>query len=239
MSETDIKARARRGPSSGTSRSRSAPGPSASDGSKTADAKGQPTRPPTAYQQAKRDKRRRQILNAAAEVFAEKGYFATTIQDIADRIEMRPGSLYYHLTSKEEALAEVCRIGGQAFIDGAEAILASGKPVPDMIRDGIRLHLDARWRNYVSNFAFNRGMLPDNVLREMNDVARAYHDAWARILELGQDQKVLAADLDPRTAAAALLSICNGAVSAAPDGANADDIAARVFRIFMGGVQAR
>lgn len=201
--------------------------------------KGRRSEPTTAYQRAKRDKRRREILDAAAEVFAEKGYFAATIQDIADRIEMRPGSLYYHLTSKEEALAEVCRIGGQAFIDGVEALLASGKAVPEMIRDGIRLHLDARWRNYVSNFAFNRGMLPDNVLPEMNGFARGYLDAWTRMLERGQTEGVLADDLDPRTAAAALLSICNGAISAGPDGTDPEEIAGRVYRLFMGGMEAR
>ena len=192
----------------------------------------------TAYQQAKRDKRRREILDAAAEVFAEKGYFATTIQDIADRIHMRAGSLYYHLTSKEEALAEVCRMSGQAFIDNAEAILAAGKTVPETILDGIRLHLDARWRNYVSNFAFNRGMLPDNVRPEMDAIARGYLDVWARILKRGQKDGALARDIDPRTAAAALLSICNGAVSASPDGADAEEIARRVYRLFMGGVAA-
>lgn len=202
-------------------------------------AKGHKAPAATPYQQAKRDRRRREILDAAAEVFAEKGYFATTIQDIADRIEMRPGSLYYHLASKEEALAEVCRIGGQAFIDGAESVRASGKSVPDMIRDGIRLHLDARWRDYVSNFAFNRGMLPENVLTEMNGFARGYLDVWAKILEHGQSEGALAQDLDPRTAAAALLSICNGAVSANPDGADAEAVAHRVFRLFMGGMEAR
>lgn len=192
----------------------------------------------TAYQQAKRDKRRREILDAAAEVFAEKGYFAATIQDIADRIDMRAGSLYYHLASKEEALAEVCRMSGQAFVDGAEAILAAGKPVADTIRDGIRLHLDDRWRNYVSNFAFNRGMLPDNVRPEMDAIARGYLDVWVKILTRGQKDGTLAGDIDPRTAAAALLAICNGAVSAAHDGASAEEIAERVYRLFMGGVAA-
>ena len=58
-------------------------------------------------------RRRREIMDSAAEVFATKGYHAATTRDIADRpFGMQPGSLYYYSESKEAALEEICRIRG-------------------------------------------------------------------------------------------------------------------------------
>ena len=52
-------------------------------------------------------KRRQEILDAAAAIFAEKGYEATSIQDIAESVDILKGSLYYYVNSKEDLLYEV------------------------------------------------------------------------------------------------------------------------------------
>ncbi|MCA1005435.1 TetR/AcrR family transcriptional regulator [Rhodococcus hoagii] len=44
--------------------------------------------------------RRREILDAAAELFARKGVAATTIREIADRVGVVSGALYHHFPSK-------------------------------------------------------------------------------------------------------------------------------------------
>jgi TetR/AcrR family transcriptional regulator, cholesterol catabolism regulator len=49
-------------------------------------------------------KREQAVLDTATAVIAEKGYAATTIQDIADRLGMLKGSLYYYVPSKEDLL---------------------------------------------------------------------------------------------------------------------------------------
>lgn len=51
--------------------------------------------------------RRREILEVAAQLFAEKGFRATSIRDIAQRVGMLPGSLYYHIRSKGELFVEI------------------------------------------------------------------------------------------------------------------------------------
>ncbi|NHN85169.1 TetR family transcriptional regulator [Acetobacter musti] len=51
--------------------------------------------------------RRDEILEIAAELFAERGYRATSIRDIADRAGMKAGSLYYHIASKEALFVEI------------------------------------------------------------------------------------------------------------------------------------
>ena len=53
--------------------------------------------------------RLREIVEAAAAAFHDHGYEATSMQDIADRVGMLKGSLYHHISSKEELLAAVLR----------------------------------------------------------------------------------------------------------------------------------
>lgn len=59
------------------------------------------------------DERRREIRAAAARVFSAKGYESSTIQDIADAVGMLKGSLYYHISSKEDLLFDVVHDAAQ------------------------------------------------------------------------------------------------------------------------------
>ena len=51
--------------------------------------------------------RMEEILARAAELFYEKGYHATTIEDVAREVGMLKGSLYYYIRSKEDLLYEL------------------------------------------------------------------------------------------------------------------------------------
>jgi TetR/AcrR family transcriptional regulator, cholesterol catabolism regulator len=53
------------------------------------------------------DKRWSEILRGAAEVFSEKGYEATTIEDIASRVGLLKGSLYYYMENKADLLFQI------------------------------------------------------------------------------------------------------------------------------------
>ena len=61
------------------------------------------------------DSRREALLDAAAAMFAAKGYDGTTIRNIAGAVGMLPGSMYYHFKSKEDLLLAVYRKGVARF----------------------------------------------------------------------------------------------------------------------------
>jgi AcrR family transcriptional regulator len=72
----------------------------------------------------RQDNRRRSILDAAARLFARRGYHATSMRDIAASAEMLPGSVYYHFASKEALLLAVYAEGVEriaAHVDAATA----------------------------------------------------------------------------------------------------------------------
>ena len=93
--------------------------------------------------------RTREIIAAAAKLFKEKGYHATTIQDVADEVGMLKGSLYYHIKSKEELLYLVTKEPIRELIerhaggirggwDNLLAVIPGGASVPCVPGDKIR-----------------------------------------------------------------------------------------------------
>jgi AcrR family transcriptional regulator len=59
----------------------------------------------------RQDNRRAQLLDAAARLFSERGFHATSMRDIAKAVGMLSGSIYYHFESKDEMLLAVCEEG--------------------------------------------------------------------------------------------------------------------------------
>jgi AcrR family transcriptional regulator len=73
--------------------------------------------------------RRRQVLTAASELFAKKGFEATSIRDIATAAGMMGGSLYYHFASKEDLYIAVQDASISKIFDAVnKAILAPNGP---------------------------------------------------------------------------------------------------------------
>jgi len=89
------------------------------------------------------DNRLPHILDAAARLFREKGYAATSMRDIAGAVDMLPGSLYYHFASKGELLVAVYAEGVRR-ISAAVAGAIEGKRDPwSRLEAGCVAHLEA------------------------------------------------------------------------------------------------
>ena len=55
------------------------------------------------------DRRWQEVLDAAAALFEERGYQATTLQDVASRVQLLAPSLYYYIKTKEDLLFSVMK----------------------------------------------------------------------------------------------------------------------------------
>lgn len=84
---------------------------------------------------------KRRVLDAAEELFTERGYAALTLRDLADRLDMRQASLYYHFPAgKEQLYVEMAQRAFQTHGEGMrQAIAAAG----DDLRS--QLHAVALW----------------------------------------------------------------------------------------------
>jgi len=77
----------------------------------------------------RQDNRRDQLLEAAARLFAEQGFHAASMRDIAKAAGMLSGSIYYHFESKDELLLAVCELGISRLEAAVEqAVASAGEP---------------------------------------------------------------------------------------------------------------
>lgn len=72
----------------------------------------------------RQDNRRERLLDAAAKLFSERGFHATSIRDIAKAVGMLSGSIYYHFASKEEMLLAVYEEGVRGVAERVEQAVA-------------------------------------------------------------------------------------------------------------------
>ena len=78
--------------------------------------------------------RRRLILNAAIQVFAEKGFHQATMDDVAEKAELGKGTLYYYFHSKDEILLQLLENSTRGFFAQIHQSIASEKNFIQMIR---------------------------------------------------------------------------------------------------------
>ena len=168
----------------------------------------------SAAAEKKRRLRRAEVIDAAAAVFAEQGFHGASTKDIADRLGLRQGSLYYYFESKDAALVEVCNIGIEGHVEGMQAILAADAPAAEKFRRMIANHLTPvrDKRNYVRAFVRERRHLPAPHRRRIAELVKEYETMIQRLFEDGVADGSFKAGLDCRLVTLTVLDACNGAV---------------------------
>ena len=196
-------------------------------------------------QRAQSSRRRRapEIIDAAARVFAERGFHGATTQDIADVLGIRQASLYYYFPSKEVALEVVCTLGVEEFVDREAAIAAGPGTAAEKIRAIVHAHLapNRDRRDFVWVFLRERHHLPDASRRRVGRSSRRLERIIEGVFEAGVRSGEFRAGLDSRLATLALLGMCNAApawLGKEPD-ATIEDVAAEFSQLILDGARAR
>lgn len=72
---------------------------------------------------------RQRVLDVAEELFMRRGYHSITLRDVADALEMRQASLYYHFPEgKEQIFVAVATRTFERHRQGMEAAITSATP---------------------------------------------------------------------------------------------------------------
>ncbi len=162
-----------------------------------------------------RSPRRRapEIIDAAARVFAERGFHGATTQDIADVLGIRQASLYYYFPSKEGALELVCLDGVEGFVEAAKTIAAASGSAGDRLERLIRSHLLplADRGDFVKVFLNERQHLPAESRRRIGKWSRGLERIFEDVIKDGVRSGEFRHDLDTRLATLAILGMANAA----------------------------
>ena len=117
---------------------------------------------------------RRRILASAGELFAERGFLATTMREIAERAGVNLASAHYHFGSKQALYLEVVR----AEFDKLEARLAArgaspGGALASLSREELEQMLLRRIETMLETVLDVSGIHGSIILREMTDPSAA------------------------------------------------------------------
>lgn len=156
-----------------------------------------------------------EIIDAAARVFAERGYHGTTTQAIADVLGMRQASLYYYFPSKEAALEEVCARGTDGFVEGAERVMQMDVPPLEKLKLLIASHLAPiqTMPDYVRVFINERRYLPDASRKRVGRKSRRIERFFELVIQDGIDDGSIRNGTDARLAMLAVLGMCNAVIN--------------------------
>ena len=146
-----------------------------------------------------RELKHERILRAATEVFANKGYFAARMTDVAKQAEVADGTLYLYFEGKEHLLLSIFDDVLGRFIDRLEEEIAQLDDPVAKLRVMIRLHLETLGRDpalaqvlqietrHSRRFmsVFTRGKLGE------------YLNLLRRIIEEGQESGAFRRDINP------------------------------------------
>lgn len=94
-----------------------------------------------------RELKHQRILRAAIEVFANKGYFAARMMDVAKQAEVADGTLYLYFEGKEHLLLSIFDDVLGRFMDRIEQEVAELDDPLDKLRVMVRLHLETLGRD--------------------------------------------------------------------------------------------
>ncbi len=155
-----------------------------------------------------RSERWEEILGAAARCFYQKGYDATSLQDIADEVGILKGSIYYYIKTKDDLrgalLVDVHKTGLEMIRLLAETPGDSLEKLGAMIRGHIQYIKDNLDKTTV-------------YLDELKKVSKGsgligkhdYRNVFREVIQRGQEEGTLLPDLDPDFAAQAMLGALN------------------------------
>jgi AcrR family transcriptional regulator len=167
----------------------------------------------SSVRRARSSPRRRapEIIEAAARVFAERGFHGATTQDIADVLGIRQASLYYYFPSKEGALELVCLQGVAGFVEVAKSIATGPGSAADKLDRLVKSHLSPLIDrgDFVRVFLNDRQHLPTESRRRIGKWSRGLERIYEDVLKEGVRRGEFRADLDTRLAALAVLGMAN------------------------------
>jgi AcrR family transcriptional regulator len=160
-----------------TRRSNSAPQPASSQLSGSADRR-----------QRRSAELRERLFRAALELFAQKGFVETTVEDITEAADVGKGTFFNYFPSKDHillAFGEMQRSKLEAAIEMAQK---TGEPMPEFLRS-LGTHMTQEpARNPAIVRTLLQGYLSTTPVREaMMDLQKRMHALLSQMIQLGQD----------------------------------------------------
>jgi TetR/AcrR family transcriptional regulator, cholesterol catabolism regulator len=150
--------------------------------------------------------RRSEIISVSTTLFRERGYHATSLDHIADRIGFTKPAIYYYFKSKEEILFAIVDNVVEGALERMRAIADREGSASDRLHDLLVENTRVVLENIEANTVFynERGLLSPERERDIREREREYTNVVRNLYVQGVEAGELL-DIDPRVATATLL----------------------------------
>lgn len=181
--------------------------------------------------------RREQLLEAAAQLFADRGFHAVGIDDIGAAAGISGPGVYRHFPSKAALLEALCDRAMTRMLEGARAIVSSAPDPHVALEQLVALHVafGVEERALIGVWVREARALSDDVRRSLRRRMRAYEELWHGVLAPLRD------DLDAAEVAVvtgSTLAMLNGTAFTSP-AATADRLELLLRRMALAALLTR
>lgn len=188
------------------------------------------------------DKRRAEVIDIAARVFAERGYHDTSIEDLVEATGLQRGGLYHYMDSKKDLLGQIHRRFIEPLLEEAREIVEAGGPPDEVLRSLARALIRdiASYRDQVTVFLHEWRIIEhDPEWGEIREARKSFEGLVASVLQRGDEEGVFSIN-DHRLALLGFLGMFNYSYQWFRPGGriSAEAIADEFCDIFLSGIRA-
>jgi AcrR family transcriptional regulator len=166
----------------------------------------------TERRQEIRPEPRQEILRAAARLFQQQGYDATSMNDVAAALKLSKGGLYHHFQSKDEILFHIMSHAMEITEERVVKVARRIEDVEERLRTLIRLHIQVVLSpedREITVMLHENHPLPPALRRKINGRKKDYLVFVENLVAEVQRKRNSQSPVTPRAAAFALAGMIN------------------------------
>lgn len=156
---------------------------------------------PASTRAQQREVKRNAVLQTAAQLFNERGFHATSLDDIAERLNVSKPTLYYYVESKDQILLECVRTALDLMHDGIEAVRAAGGSAIEQLKACMRIYTGVVTQDFgMCVIRIGEDPLPEPLKTELRQLKAGIDRQFRRLIADGVAEGSLV-PCDPKMAA--------------------------------------
>ena len=157
---------------------------------------------------------RQKILDAAAQIFSEKGYHAASMRDIARAVNLQKASLYHHVSGKQDILLELLDQAMDILIDRIGSVVSQNGSPEEKLRLAMQVYLESliSERDLAAVLLFEHRSLDADLKSRHFPRRDRFEGLWRDLVADGVAAGTFDWD-DPAQAARALLGVMNWTIT--------------------------
>ena len=154
------------------------------------------------------------ILEAAARIFSEKGFHATSMQDIADAVDLQKASLYHHFSGKQEILVDILDRALDLINDRIEAVRLQSLSPDVKLRQAMVSYVQtiAENQNLAAVLLLELRTLDPELKSRQASRREKFESLWRDLIIEGKQQGIFK-NVDPSLTGRAILGVMNWTVT--------------------------